>query len=203
MARWVLRGPDIQTEADLDDYMHEVAGRVGYLITELFSLASPTVSRNRQEMMALGQEFGLALQTVNVVRGIPADIERGWFFVPRDFLPDPITDGRAFLEPARREDAVRIIDRLLEKATGHFAAAQRYIELLPPFKGRLRYFCLLPYFFGVRTLALSRQNPDVLVSEVKLARDEVRAIAGKSRLLGWSNSWIRRYAGALQKRPRT
>jgi phytoene/squalene synthetase len=154
-------------------------------------------------MMALGQEFGLALQTVNVVRGIPADIGRGWFFVPRDFLPDTMREGRAFLEPSHREEAVRVIDRLLEKATGHFRAAQRYIELLPRFKGQLRYFCLLPYFFGVRTLALSRENPDVLVSEVKLARDEVRAIAGKSKLRGWSNAWIRRYARVLQKSPRT
>ena len=40
MARWVRRGPKIDSEADLDDYMHEVAGRVGYLITGLFSLFS-------------------------------------------------------------------------------------------------------------------------------------------------------------------
>ena len=77
------------------------------------------------------------------------------------------------MHPDHRDDAVPIIDRLLEKATGHFRAAQGYIELLPRFKGQLRYFCLLPYFFGVRTLALSKENPHVLVSEVKLGRDEV------------------------------
>ena len=80
---------DIATEDDLDDYMHEVAGRVGYLITGLFSLASSTVREREKEMMELGQEFGLALQTVNIVRGIPSDIERGWFFVPRAFLDRP------------------------------------------------------------------------------------------------------------------
>src|ERR1051325_10097176 len=32
MARWVARGPqNIIVETDMDDYMHEVAGRVGYL----------------------------------------------------------------------------------------------------------------------------------------------------------------------------
>src|SRR5687767_3554284 len=30
MARWVERGPRVNDEADLDDYMFEVAGRVGY-----------------------------------------------------------------------------------------------------------------------------------------------------------------------------
>ena len=38
-------------------------------------------------------------------------------------------------------------------------AAERYITLLPRFRGKLRYFCLLPFFFGVKTVALSRSNP--------------------------------------------
>ena len=197
MARWVLRGPDIGTELDLDDYMHEVAGRVGYLITDLFSIASGKVRENREEMMALGRDFGLALQTVNIVRGIPADIERGWFFVPRAFLPDSITSGRDFLEEVNRPEAVLIVERLLVKATRHFEAAEEYITKLPSLQGKMRYFCLLPYFFGVRTLALSKENPEVLTAEVKLRREEVRAIAWRTRLLGWSNRWIRSYSADL------
>jgi farnesyl-diphosphate farnesyltransferase len=194
MARWVRRGPDFETEGDLDDYMHEVAGRVGYLITGLFSISSPKVRSMEAEMMELGREFGLALQTVNVVRGIPSDIERGWFFVPREFLPEDMLAGEEFLAAQNRDRAVEIVDRLLAKATRHFESAEGYIRLLPRFKGRLRFFCLLPYFFGVRTLALSRNNPEVLLSEVKLSRQEVRSIAKRSTLLGWSNGWIRGYA---------
>ena len=37
MARWVARGPQVNDEADMDDYMFEVAGRVGYLLTHLFA----------------------------------------------------------------------------------------------------------------------------------------------------------------------
>jgi len=191
MARWALRGPRIETEADLDDYMHEVAGRVGYVITELFSLQSPRVRARKQELMALGQEFGLALQTVNVVRGIPSDIARGWFFVPDELLPHAMATGPDFLDPTHRSQAVEVVDGLLDKASRHFQAAERYILLLPRFEGRMRYFCLLPYLFGVRTVALSRSNPRVLDSEVKLARREVRRIAARTRLLGWSDLWIR------------
>jgi phytoene/squalene synthetase len=197
MARWVRRGPDIQSEADLDDYMHEVAGRVGYLITGLFSLFSGRVRAQESEMMNLAREFGLALQTVNIVRGIPGDIDRGWFFVPRAFLPDSIGNGRQFLDPANRGPAMTIVDRLLEKASRHFQSAEEYIRRLPRFRGRLRYFCLLPYFFGLRTVALSRSNQGVLVSEVKLSRKEVRSIAIRSRLWGWSDGWIRRYGGLM------
>jgi farnesyl-diphosphate farnesyltransferase len=197
MARWVRRGPVIGNEEDLDDYMHEVAGRVGYLITDLFAQVSPTVAANQAEMMVLGRDFGLALQTVNIVRGIPSDIRRGWFFVPKDLLPESIQTGEDFLAANNQVEAVRIVDTLLEKASKHFEAAERYITLLPRFYGKLRYFCLLPFFFGVRTVALSRSNPEVLVSEVKLNRAEVRAIAARTRLLGWSDRWIHSHAARL------
>jgi len=197
MARWVRRGPVIDTEAELDDYMHEVAGRVGYLITDLFSLSSHGVWANKSEMMALGREFGLALQTVNIVRGIPSDINRGWFFVPRQFLPESIESGEDFLAEVHRPEAVAVVDRLLMKASRHFEAAERYISLLPRFESRMRLFCLLPFLFGVRTVALSRANPEVLVSEVKLGRNEVERIAKRARLWGWSNSWIHRCARDL------
>jgi phytoene/squalene synthetase len=152
-------------------------------------------------MMKLGREFGLALQTVNVVRGIPSDVERGWFFVPREFLPDSIPSGRDFLAPENRDRAVDVVDRLLAKATRHFQAAEDYIRLLPRFRDRMRFFCLLPYFFGVRTLALSRNNPQVLLSEVKLTRQEVRAIAKRAALLGWSDRWVRGYSRRMAEAP--
>lgn len=202
MARWVRRGPDIQTEADLDDYMHEVAGRVGYLITDLFFLYSDAFRATHPEMMTLGREFGLALQTVNVVRGMPSDIGRGWFFVPRRFLPESIRTGEDFLREEHRAEAMAVVDRLLAKASRHFDAAERYVLLLPRFQGKLRLFCLLPLFFGVRTVALSRGNSEVVRSEVKLGRGEVRKIARRTRLWAWSDGWIRRYVRALDPQQR-
>lgn len=85
MARWVARGPQVEDEADLDDYMHEVAGRVGYLLTYLFSWYSHYIRWHQAALMPLAREFGLALQTVNVIRGLRPDYERGWIFVPRSF----------------------------------------------------------------------------------------------------------------------
>ena len=69
MVRWTDRGSVFETESDLDDYMHEVAGRVGHLLTELFALRLSGLGGERERMMELGREFGLALQTVNVIRG--------------------------------------------------------------------------------------------------------------------------------------
>jgi farnesyl-diphosphate farnesyltransferase len=193
MARWSLRGPDLADEADLDDYMHEVAGRVGWLLTELFALDVPAVAARRDEMMGLGREFGLGLQTVNVIRGLHSDRQRGWVYVPRSFGGE-----RAPQEVFGDADAeARVLSMMVAKATRHLEAAERYIVLLPRRRHGIRLFCLLPYLFAVRTLALSRRGTEVFHGEVKIGRPEVARIARDARLLGWSNGWIRRYARRL------
>ena len=199
MARWITRGPELADESDLDDYMHEVAGRVGWLLTELFALDIPPVARLREPMMALGAEFGLALQTVNVIRGLHADWRRGWIYVPRSFLEsggDPERLFRADRDPHRE---AQVLSLLVEKSDRHLSAALRYILLIPRRHHGVRLFCLLPYLFAVRTLALSRDNRAVFREEAKIGREDVRRIVRTARLMGWSNSWIRWYAGQLSR----
>ena len=196
MARWVRRGPRFEDEADLDDYMHEVAGRVGHLLTDLFGQWSPRIRRRRDELMRLGREFGLALQTVNVIRGMSSDRRRGWIFVPRSFLPPGMAPAALF-EPENRPAAMDVLARLSDKAARHLEAAVKYVTLLPRTHARVRLFCELPLFFGARTLAASRGNPSVLTEEVKIGRRDVRAIARRARAFGGSNAWVRWYAGRL------
>jgi len=201
MERWAVRGPDFADEGDLDDYMHEVAGRVGWLLTELFALDVRDVARRRDEMLELGREFGLALQTVNVIRGLHSDWERGWVFIPRSFLEGPGAEAVALFSADSR-DAVRertVLERLVRKAERHLEAARAYIGLIPRRCHGIRLFCLLPYFFAVRTLAVSRGNARVFEEETKIRREEVRRIVGASRLLGWSHAWVRWYSARLAR----
>lgn len=201
MARWAERGPDIADEADLDDYMHEVAGRVGWLLTDLFALEVPAVRRQREEMRSLGREFGLALQTVNVVRGLHADWRRGWIYIPRSFLPDPaVGPWELFQQGARNRESERaVLERLVGKADRHLAAARDYIARIPRRQHGIRMFCLLPLLFAVRTLAISRDNPRVFDEETKIGRAAVRRIVRNARLFGFSNRWIAWYCGRLAR----
>ena len=201
MARWTERGSAFETEADLDDYMHEVAGRVGHLLTELFTLRLAGTARNRERMMVLGREFGLALQTVNVIRGLHEDRDRGWVYVPAAFLPDPSVSPSQLFEPENLEAAMAVLARMVAKADRHLAAARAYIRLIPRRHHRVRLFCLLPLLFAVRTLAISRANPDVLRRETKMTRPEVRAITRRAMLMGFSNRWIERYCERLATAP--
>src|SRR4030065_261354 len=89
MRRWLERGLQVNDENDLDDYMFEVAGGVGYLVMQLYAWYSIEIRRKQDQLMPLAREFGLGLQTVNVIRGLREDYERGWMYVPRKFLPPP------------------------------------------------------------------------------------------------------------------
>lgn len=201
MARWTKRGSRFDTEADLDDYMHEVAGRVGHLLTELFTLRLSGTRNARERMMSLGREFGLALQTVNVIRGLHEDRDRGWVYVPAAFVPDQRVRTSELFEPANLDAAMAVLARLVTKADGHLAAARAYIRLIPRRYHRVRLFCLLPLLFAVRTLAISRANPDVLRRETKMTRREVKAITRRAMVLGCSNRWIERYCRRLATAP--
>ncbi len=193
MARWVARGPVVGDEADLDDYMHEVAGRVGYLLTHLFSWYSYTIRLHKDALMPLAREFGLALQTVNVIRGLKEDYKRGWIFVPETFCAAVNISRQDLFRPEHREQAMKVLDMLADKAERHLRAALAYLKALPPWQHSIRLFCMFPLMFAVRTLAISRHNHKVLDSEAKITREEVARIVRDSTVWGWSNLWLDHY----------
>ncbi|HLO33126.1 MAG TPA: squalene/phytoene synthase family protein [Anaerolineales bacterium] len=193
MARWVERGPQVNDETDLDDYMFEVAGRVGYLLTHLFAWYSFSIRTRKDTLLPLAREFGLALQTVNVIRGLRKDYERGWVFVPKKFLAQVNLTPHELFQPEYRAEAIQVLDMLADKAERHLHAALTCVKTLPPWQHRIRLACIFPLMFAIRTLAISRRNAQVFEDEAKISRDEVRQIVTDSKLWGWSNFWLDSY----------
>jgi len=197
MARWQAKGPVVEDEADLDDYMHHVAGLVGYLVTDLFSLHFESVAGRRHLLMPLAREFGLALQCVNILRGLRKDYERGWIFVPRSFCATHDLLCTDLFRRSERCRSMRVVADLVEKAERHLKAGLAYVRLLPRRLHRVRLACMWPLLFAARTLAVTRDNPQVLTGEVKISRRTVKRIVGTTTLLGWSNAWLSGYTRHL------
>ena len=193
MARWVERGPRVNDEADLDDYMFEVAGRVGYLLTHLFAWYSTAIRNKKDKLLPLSREFGLALQTVNVIRGLRKDYERGWVYVPKKFLAAVNLTAHELFQPENRAEAIKVLDMLADKAERHLHAALTCVKSLPPWQHRIRLACIFPLMFAIRTLAISRRNAQVFESEAKISREEVKRIVMDATLWGWSNTWLDSY----------
>ena len=191
MARWQEHGPFVRDEQEMDDYMHQVAGRVGYLLTDVFSWYSPSINRLKEHLMPLGRQFGLALQTVNIIRGIRKDYDRGWVFIPEQYFEKTGLGRDDLFKPANIDSALQVLDILTKKAAQHLEKGLEYIELLPRSEHRIRLFCIWPLLFAARTLAISRNNPDVFLTEAKITRMEVKKIIILSKLFGWSNCFLK------------
>ena len=201
MARWVERGPEVNDEEDLDDYMFEVAGRVGYLLTHLFAWYSSAIRNRKDRLLPLAREFGLALQTVNVIRGLRKDYERGWVFVPRKYLAQVHLTEHELFQPENRAAAIQVLDMLADKAERHLHAALTCVKTLPPWQHRIPLACIFPLMFAIRTLAISRPNAHVFGGEAQISRDEVKQIVVDSKLWGWSNAWLDIYFQKLNVVP--
>jgi farnesyl-diphosphate farnesyltransferase len=201
MARWQEHGPYVADEAEMDDYMHEVAGRVGYLITDLFAWHSPRIRERRAELMPLAREYGLALQTVNVIRGLRKDYERGWVFVPVTFYERAGLTRDGLFDPANLDASMEVVRMLADKAAGHLQHGVGYVQAFPRRQHYIRLACMWPLLFAARTLAISVENVDVLHDEAKMGRDQVRRIVRDTTLFGWSNHWLNRYYTGLSWRP--
>ncbi len=193
MARWQEHGPSVADEAELDDYMHHVAGIVGYLITDVFAWYLPPIRKRRDQLMPLAREYGLALQTVNIIRGMRKDYDRGWVFVPRTFYEQVGLTREGLFDPVNTEAALAVIEMLVCKAERHLWHGMSYITAFPRRHYRIRLACMWPLLFAVKTLAISRDNEAVIRSEAKMGRKQVRRIVQHTKLLGWSNRWLRRY----------
>ena len=79
------------------------------------------------------------------------------------------------------------------KAEIHLRHGLEYIAAFPFHQHRIRLACMWPLFFAVKTLALSQNNIHVLLDEVKMTRQDVKAIMRQTTLMGWSNRWLDRY----------
>ncbi len=193
MARWQSHGPFVEDETALDDYMHEVAGRVGYLLTDIFAWYSPVIRERKDELMPLSREYGLALQTVNIIRGLRKDYDRGWVFVPQTFLDAAGLTREEFLAPGNEDKAMVVVNLLVDKAERHLQKGLEYIAAFPIHQHRIRLACMWPLFFAVKTLSMSQNNINVLLNEVKMSRKDVTGIIRQTTMLGWSNKWLNRY----------
>ncbi len=200
MARWQQRGPVVLTEEDLDDYMFEVAGRVGHMLTRVFAWYARPIRDLQDQLMPLAREFGLALQTVNVIRGLRKDYDRGWIYVPASFCAEVGLKPPDLFMPENLESAMKVVEVLAEKAERHLYQGLQYVKLIPRRYHRLRLACMWPLFFAVRTLAISRGNEQVLAAEAKMSREEVRSIMVDTWRMGWSNRWLDAYYERLKSR---
>ncbi len=166
----------IDTEKELDDYAYRVAGSVGEFWTtmalqHLFEIDE----KSEQLLFDTGIKFGKALQMINILRDIPADLSLGRCYIPASSLADLGLNSVDLLDKRNMDIFRPLYNKYLDLTDLYFESAVEYIEKIPHRQFRFRGACMLPVIIGKRTSSLLREG-NVLDSEnrIKIDRSEIK-----------------------------
>lgn len=167
------------TEEELDQYMYYVAGTVGNLLTDLFAYHSPWIGKKlHRQLCSYNESFGRALQLTNIIKDAMGDLKRGVSFIPKDLAREYKVAPDKLHLPEHREQAHKVMSRLIVKAVGDLNKAMEYTLLIPKAEPRMRLFCVMPVLFAIKTLAVAMKNDDLLDPDkkVKITRADVKQV---------------------------
>ena len=154
----------LATAADLDDYTWRVAGCVGEFWTKLglLTLGATFSSQPAAVLLPQARDFGKALQLVNILRDLPADLATG-----RCYLP--VSD------PSDRTHLLAVHADWLNRATAWLAQARAYASAIR--SRRLRAASLFPALLAAETLECLRgASWESLQTRLKIPRRRVYAL---------------------------
>jgi farnesyl-diphosphate farnesyltransferase len=182
----------LQAPGELDDYTYRVAGCVGEFWTAMcLARLRPKPRAAEPELAALGVRFGKALQLINILRDIPADLRLGRCYLPASELQ---AAGLAPADLLMSQNEARfrpVYNTWLAIAEDHLRAGWRYTLALPGRWARVRLACAWPILIGVATLEkLKTENVLDPGIRIKASRAEVKSIMRQSVLaLPFKNRW--------------
>src|SRR6266853_1455043 len=144
----------LSTAADLDEYTYLVAGCVGEFWTRLcFRHVRNFSGLSEDEMLPLGKLYGMALQLINVLRDVGADLRAGRCYFPEFELTSAhLNASQILFEPERFQPIYRT---WLAKAKTGLESGMQYSRAIR--NRRVRAATVLPALIGARTLALVNQ----------------------------------------------
>ncbi len=159
--------------AALEAYTQAVAGCVGEWWTRMgFRHVPDYARRSERDLLPSAAALGKALQLVNILRDLPADLRAGRCYLPLDEL------RAAGAEPARLVGtpaaARSVVAAWSARARELLASGRDYIRAVRPW--RVRYACYVPWRLAERTPDLMAATPPLeTATRVKLSRAAVRA----------------------------
>ena len=122
-------------------------------------------------MLALGKLYGMALQLINVLRDVGADLRAGRCYFPEfELTAAHLTTSQILSEPERFQP---IYQAWIGKAKSGLECGVQYSRAIR--NRRVRAATVLPALIGARTLALLNEiGASALQRTVKVPRSEVR-----------------------------
>jgi farnesyl-diphosphate farnesyltransferase len=168
----------LQNEGELEDYTYRVAGCVGEFWTKMCRAhLFPDAPLDDAKFLSDGIGFGKGLQLVNILRDIPADLQKGRCYLPTDRLQVLGLTPRDLLNPANEKSLRPLYNKYLNLAEAHLTGGWNYTKTVPRNQARVRLACAWPVLIGIKTIGRLRTG-NVLdpTARIKISRGEVRGI---------------------------
>ena len=174
----------LQNESELDDYTWRVAGCVGEFWSKMCRKhLFPAAKIDDALWLQNGIRFGKGLQLVNILRDLPADLQKGRCYLPCDKLAEFHLSPTDLLNPANEGKLRPLYNCYLDLAEAHLTAGWNYTNTLPFGQFRVRLACAWPILIGIKTIFYLRTKPVLNPNQrVKISRGEVRRILLRSIL---------------------
>lgn len=179
-------------QRDMNRYCYYVAGVVGEMLTELYSVYRPAMGQPSEHFFHQAVSFGQGLQMVNILKDIRADLTRGACWLPSEVFARhgyPL-EALGKEPPNAAFDAAML--ELIGVAHAHLRHALDYTLSIPRSETGIRNFCLWALGMAVLTLRRIAENPRFAQGgEVKITRSQVKQTVLLCRLGVRSNTYLR------------
>lgn len=199
------RGIRIQTVAEYREYCYYVAGTVGCMLTELWHEHAPSVgTAELARLRTKCEQFGEALQTVNILKDIAHDAEHeNAIYIPERTLAEHGSGHRTLLDEAHRAGNHAAVSSFIELAWHDLDDALEYLTMIPRRAVTIRAFCVLPLLFAYATLRDLAASPLMLRAggQVKISRAEVKSLTFAGLASLFSNRALRGLVERVKRRP--
>jgi len=174
----------LETAAELDDYTFRVAGCVGEFWTKICRAhLFPQARLDERQFIADGIRFGKGLQLVNILRDLPADLEKGRCYLPLEQLRPAGLSPENLLSPENEAKFLPLFREHLDRAESHLRAGWIYTNVIPFSQFRVRLACAWPILIGARTIErLRAAEVTELRQRVKISHRERNGILWRSVL---------------------
>jgi farnesyl-diphosphate farnesyltransferase len=172
----------LQNSPELDDYTYRVAGCVGEFWTHMCRThVFPKAKLQDETFLRNGVRFGNGLQLVNILRDIPADLQKGRCYLPADELSRAGLLPADLLNPSSEARFRPVYNAWLDTARNHLEAGWAYTNAIPMRFVRVRLACAWPVLIGLATLSRLRTGRILdPAHRIKVSRAEVRKIIAQS-----------------------
>lgn len=189
----------LSTVEELEEYTYYVAGTVGELLSELFTLDHFKVPAGKKDIMfSNGIAFGKALQYVNIIKDSREDFTEGRCFIPADLLNKHGITLEEFFKSQKQNEIKAVYSELINRAEEHLKASVIYIESIPVRLWKIRLFCIWPVALAYATLNGIKKDLNEFIKTndtYKISRSQVKSILKKGYIAAFSNWYFKNLIG--------